>query len=83
MEKKTTNHAELSQIKRDISIRRFSLINYNELKIEAASNKSGEYIKSLASISNKPEKELITTIKQTQIQSTPIIYSHNDISCLL
>ena len=65
MEKKTTNHAELSQIKRDISIRRFSLINYNELKIEAASNKSGEYIKSLAEISNKPINELTTIIQQT------------------
>lgn len=65
MEKKTTNHAELSQIKKDVATRRFSLMNYNELKIEAASNKNGEYIKSLAEISNKPVNELTTIIKQT------------------
>ena len=65
MEKTSTNHAQLLQIKKDIATRRFSLLNYNELKIEAASNKSGEYIKSLATISNKPENELLSIIRQT------------------
>ena len=40
-------------------------MNYNELKIEAAGNKNGEYIKSLAEISNKPVNELTTIIRQT------------------
>lgn len=65
MENKTSNHAQLQRIKKDIATRRFSLLNYNELKTEAASNKSGEYIKNLAAISNKSDNELITIIKQT------------------
>ncbi len=46
----------------DGEVRRFSLYNYGELKAEAMSGKSGEYIKSLAALSGKDETNLIRTI---------------------
>lgn len=46
-------------------IRRFSLYNYGELKAEAMSGKSGEYVKSLAALSGKDEKSLIKTINKS------------------
>ena len=45
-------------------VRRFSLYNYGELKNEAAGNKAGEYIKTLAALSGKNETDLINTINK-------------------
>lgn len=45
--------------------RRFSLYNYGELKSEASSNKSGEYIKTLAELTDKNELELIKIINNS------------------
>lgn len=66
MEKSTSHHATLQQIKKDVATRRYSLINYGELKIEAASGKAGEHISSLAALSSHTPQELIDTINQTQ-----------------
>lgn len=44
------------------AVRHFSLHNYGELKVEAMSGKSGEYIKTLAALSGKDETNLIQTI---------------------
>ena len=43
----------------DKQIRRFALYNYQNIKNEAISNQSGEYIKTLATLSGKDEKTLI------------------------
>ncbi|MBR5154390.1 MAG: PEGA domain-containing protein [Alphaproteobacteria bacterium] len=45
--------------------RRFSLYNYSTLKQEASSNKSGEYIKALAELTDKNELELIKIINNS------------------
>ncbi len=66
MEKKATNHAELQQIKKNVATRRFSLLNYNQLKIEAASGNAGEYISSLTNICGKKDSEVLSIINQTQ-----------------
>ncbi len=49
----------------DTAVRRFNLYNYGELKAEAMSGKSGEYIKSLAALSGKDEADLIQTINNS------------------
>ena len=61
---KTTKQAEL-QIKKDVATRRFALLNYGELKIEAAKNQSGDYITALSSLSGISEKNLISVINDT------------------
>ena len=45
--------------------RRFSLYNYSMLKQEASSNKSGEYIKTLAELTDKNELDLIKIINNS------------------
>ena len=45
--------------------RRFSLYNYSILKQEASSNKSGEYIKTLAELTDKNELDLIKIINNS------------------
>ncbi len=46
-------------------IRRFALFGFDEMKMEAAKNTSGEYISSLAAITKKDDAELIALINQT------------------
>lgn len=52
------------QKSKDREIRRFSLYNYGELRNEAANQKAGEYIKTLAVLSGKSETDLIQTINK-------------------
>ena len=54
--------------------RRFTLYNYGELKAEASSNKSGEYIKTLSVLTGKDEVELIATINKS---SGEVNLAHN------
>jgi len=65
MERRGMRYAEAEKHKKDTAIRRFVLFGYPELKIEAASNESGEYIKALAELSAQDEKTLIKKINET------------------
>ena len=55
-------YSEQQKFKSDSQIRRFSLFNYPQLKIEASAGISGEYIKSLSALTNMPNQVLITKI---------------------
>ena len=65
MEKSTKKTAELINIKKDVATRRFALLNYGELKIEASRGVQGEYITSLAQLSGQNSEQLIKVINQT------------------
>lgn len=66
MEKTNLKNAALEQAKRKTAIRRFSLFNYAELKIAAASNnKSNPHIKALAALSQKSPQEIIPIVNST------------------
>lgn len=58
--------AELETFKRDSEIRHFALMNYGELKAEAAENRTGEYIHSLANLSGICEQKLVVDIRQAK-----------------
>lgn len=55
---------------KDKEIRRFTLYNYQNIKNEAISNQSGEYIKSLSALSGKDEQTLMKTINQSPDEVT-------------
>ncbi len=66
MEKSNLKKAELTIIKKNVAIRRFALFNYNELKIEAATQqKNKEYITALSELSGIKKEKLIQTINKT------------------
>lgn len=52
----------------DAKTRRFCLFNYDNLKLEAAANHGGEYIKALADLSQKDEKNLINIINKADTE---------------
>ena len=62
MEKASKNYAEAQTIKQNMSIRRFALLNYPALKIEASKQKAGEYITALSELSGKEENRIINII---------------------
>ncbi len=66
MEPKNLKKAEAVQFKQDSQVRYFSLINYPELKIEAASNGTSEYVESLATLSNTNSAKLKTIINNSR-----------------
>ena len=63
MEKLSKQNAALDNFAPNI--RRFALFGYDEMKIEAAKNTSGEHISSLAAITKKDDAELIAIINQS------------------
>lgn len=66
MEPKNMKKAEALQFKQESQIRHFSLLNYPELKIEAAENKQGEYIESLAVMSATNPQNLKLVINNSK-----------------
>jgi hypothetical protein len=66
MEPKNMKKAEALQFKQESQIRHFSLLNYPELKIEAAGNKQGEYIESLAVMSATNPQNLKLVINNSK-----------------
>ncbi len=68
MEKENLRHAAI--VRQDVATRRLALMGYDELKIEAASHKNGEYLKALSNFSGKPHNELISVINQTEGEVT-------------
>lgn len=58
--------ADLEMFKKNSEMRYYALMNYSELKIEAASNKIGEYISSLAIMSGINEEALLENINKSQ-----------------
>ena len=65
MEKPATKHAELQKIKQDVAARRFALYNYGELKIEAAKQQNGEYVQTIADLTNQSPQQTMSIINQS------------------
>lgn len=59
---------------KDSKTRYFSLLNYPELKIEASSKSTGEYITALSEISSKDTQTIANIIKQS---SNEVELAHN------
>lgn len=66
MEKEKNKRADVLKIRNNVAIRRMALLNYDELKIEAAREKPGEYIMSLAALTGQSSQSLIEKINETK-----------------
>ena len=66
MAPKNMKKAEREQFKQDSLIRHFALINYPELRFEAANQKDNENITSLSALSNKSANELKVIINSAK-----------------
>lgn len=65
MEKTHMTKAEAKIKEKETAVRRFTLFNYNDLKLEAAKGEAGEAIRSLAALSGESEDKLISDVKNT------------------
>lgn len=72
MKKENMTTAEIEQFNKNTEIRRFSLFNYPDLKIEASSGIEGEYIKNLSVLTNQTEGSLISKINQAPNETSLI-----------
>ena len=70
MEKNNVKQAELATIKRDVAIRRFALLGYGDLKLEASTGHAGNYIQALAELSGKDTEHLIREINASASEVT-------------
>ncbi len=58
MEKKNMQKAEMEKFRLDSKIRHFTLMNYNQLQLEAASRNNGQYTASLSKLSGIPSAKI-------------------------
>ncbi len=68
MEPENMQQAEAKQFRKDSKIRAFSLYNFKDLQLEAATHKKGEYTKALAELTNLNPDDLHSLIAASQTE---------------